>query len=171
MNWDAIGTIAEIIGAVAVIISLIYLAIQVRNNTRQEVFQSFQAVAQSYLKSIDRVTATKEDAEIFRQGLNRFGDLPANDQGAFHSKMHSLLHGFHGVWISYKAGMLPEYELVAMRRILLELLMTPGGRQWWESFKHIPPPHVIAYLEEEAEKLEGEIMSAIDAYPWLRREE
>lgn len=33
MNWDAISTIAEIVGATGVIASLVYLAIQIRQNT------------------------------------------------------------------------------------------------------------------------------------------
>jgi len=31
VNWDAIGAIGEIVGAVAVLITLLYLAIQVRH--------------------------------------------------------------------------------------------------------------------------------------------
>ena len=34
MNWDAVGAIGEIVGALAVVITLVYLAIQVRQNTR-----------------------------------------------------------------------------------------------------------------------------------------
>jgi hypothetical protein len=34
MNWQAIGAIGEIGGAVAVLVSLIYLATQIRQNTK-----------------------------------------------------------------------------------------------------------------------------------------
>jgi hypothetical protein len=34
VNWDAIGAVAEVIGALAVLITLIYLALQIRQNTR-----------------------------------------------------------------------------------------------------------------------------------------
>ena len=34
MNWIAVGAIAELIGAIAVVLTLFYLADQVRNNTR-----------------------------------------------------------------------------------------------------------------------------------------
>ena len=30
MNWDAIGAVGEIVGALAVVISVIYLAVQIR---------------------------------------------------------------------------------------------------------------------------------------------
>ncbi len=33
MNWDAIGAIAELLGAIGVIGSLVYLATQIRQNT------------------------------------------------------------------------------------------------------------------------------------------
>ena len=35
MNWEAIGAISEMIGALAVVVSLIYLAFQIRQNTNQ----------------------------------------------------------------------------------------------------------------------------------------
>ena len=34
MDWIAVGALAELVGAVAVVLTLVYLAEQVRNNTR-----------------------------------------------------------------------------------------------------------------------------------------
>ena len=34
MNWEAVGALAEGLGAIGVIVSLLYLASQVRTNTR-----------------------------------------------------------------------------------------------------------------------------------------
>jgi len=36
MNWEAIGAVGEILGAVAVLITLVYLAIQIRQSTAQQ---------------------------------------------------------------------------------------------------------------------------------------
>lgn len=35
MNWEAIGAISEIIGAIAVVVTLVYLAIQIRQSNRE----------------------------------------------------------------------------------------------------------------------------------------
>ena len=43
MNWDALGAIAELLGAAGVIASLLYLAVQVRQNTRQTRLAAQQA--------------------------------------------------------------------------------------------------------------------------------
>lgn len=42
MNWDALGAIAELLGAIGVICSLIYLAVQIRGNTRSTKAETFQ---------------------------------------------------------------------------------------------------------------------------------
>ena len=34
MNWDAVGAIAETIGGIAVLVTLVYLAVQVRHANR-----------------------------------------------------------------------------------------------------------------------------------------
>jgi hypothetical protein len=34
VNWDAIGAVGEILGAFAVFVSLVYLAVQVRHNSK-----------------------------------------------------------------------------------------------------------------------------------------
>ncbi len=36
MNWDALGAVGEIVGAVAVVATLVYLSIQIRQNTKSE---------------------------------------------------------------------------------------------------------------------------------------
>ena len=170
MNWEAIDAISQIIGAVVVVITLIYLSKQIRQSIRQEEIQSFQAAIELFLKNLDQATGTTQDADIFRKGLNDYENLSPSEQGVFHSKMHSLLHGLHTVWKLYKLGSLPEYELVAMRSAFIELLLTQGGQQWWTAFKHVPPPHYVDYLDTELRKAEGKVAPANLAYPWLRQD-
>ncbi len=47
MNWEAIGAVGEIIGAIAVVVSLIYLSIQIRAGTKATKAAAFQAAVQS----------------------------------------------------------------------------------------------------------------------------
>jgi hypothetical protein len=34
MNWEAIGAVGETVGALAVLVTLVYLAVQIRQNTK-----------------------------------------------------------------------------------------------------------------------------------------
>ena len=43
MNWEAIGAVGEVLGAVGVILTLGYLAVQIRQNTAMMTVQTVQA--------------------------------------------------------------------------------------------------------------------------------
>ena len=44
MNWDAIGAVGEIVGALAVVVTLIYLAVQTRHSAAATQRQIMQAM-------------------------------------------------------------------------------------------------------------------------------
>ncbi len=62
MNWDAIGAIGEIVGALAVILSLLYLSSQVRQTNKLANNNSLQAVLQS---EMNFASIIMENAEIW----------------------------------------------------------------------------------------------------------
>ena len=52
MNWDAIGAVGEIIGAIGVILTLFYLAFQIRQNTKAVKGQTIGTVTQNVLTEL-----------------------------------------------------------------------------------------------------------------------
>jgi hypothetical protein len=73
MNWEALGAIGEIVGAVAVVVTIAYLAVQIRQNTRavkSSVFSELQSEVRQQAFSL----ANDEDlARIWRQANEDFG--------------------------------------------------------------------------------------------------
>jgi hypothetical protein len=58
MNWEAIAAIGEVLGAVAVVITLVYLAKQLRENTKSIKLQSVEATFKEWnecLKDIQSI--------------------------------------------------------------------------------------------------------------------
>lgn len=45
VNWEAVGAIGQVVGAVAVVISLIYLATEVRSNARETPLASMRSLS------------------------------------------------------------------------------------------------------------------------------
>ena len=162
------GTLAEVVSAVGIIITLIYLAIQIHQNTRQMKSQGMQLALRQFLAAFENSTATVGDADIMRRGLHSFDNLPPSDQGVFHSKMHAMLTGFAAVWYLYNDGLIPKYELQAMRGLFLLMLSSPGGSEWWNAFKHVPPPVLIEYIDGHLNQNAHDAQSAANQFPWLR---
>ena len=74
MNWDAISAIGEIVGATAVVISLIYLATQIRSQNKQSRIAAKHHMARE-LREVTAAAATKEMAEIFVRANQSYEDI------------------------------------------------------------------------------------------------
>jgi hypothetical protein len=66
VNWEAIGAVGEILGAVAVFLSLIYLAVQIRGSTKQSRAAMVQAIASDFAQTHDPYLLNSELAAISR---------------------------------------------------------------------------------------------------------
>jgi hypothetical protein len=53
MNWDAVGAIAELVGALGVVVSLAYLAVQIRQSTAQSKLNTTAIQASSFQQLLD----------------------------------------------------------------------------------------------------------------------
>ena len=65
MNWDALGALGELVGAAAVVATLIYLSVQLRQNTRTVKLSSAQAVTEELQAMFSLLSSDQSLAEIF----------------------------------------------------------------------------------------------------------
>ena len=70
MNWDAVGAMGEIIGGGAVVVSLIYLAIQIRGQNSEALAASMHAVSEGFRDSIGSLAESPEVARIWIKSNN-----------------------------------------------------------------------------------------------------
>ena len=89
MNWDAIGAIGEIIGALAVIITLFYLARQVRQNTRMARAEMTKDLYLASRTAIMDVAANDRLAEIWKD-IRPFDDESAASRHTFYQSFFRL---------------------------------------------------------------------------------
>ena len=69
MNWDAIGAVAEAIGAITVIVTLVYLTIQVRQNTKAIDRSTERGVFDDANEWMYKVIESPELAELYLAGM------------------------------------------------------------------------------------------------------
>jgi pyridoxal biosynthesis lyase PdxS len=70
MNWEAISAVAEIIGVIAVVVSLGYVSVQIRQNTKVARAATRQAIAESTENLTSDLISNAEIAEIFVKHMN-----------------------------------------------------------------------------------------------------
>jgi len=75
MNWGALGAIGEVIGAAGVIVSLLYLAGQVRYNSKQVRHAAAQAVLDKLNGLIGHLAFTAGAGDVWTRGLSGLDSL------------------------------------------------------------------------------------------------
>jgi hypothetical protein len=132
MNWEAIGAVGQLLGSVAVFVTLGYLAVQVRYTRRQLESQEVSDYMREVNSAYDPIY-TGRNAEIVRTGLSSPDDLDANDAFVFNLLMHRQFgvieaHGF------------PPSMRETLRRHYREVVLShPGGQRWLEAHRDLFP--------------------------------
>jgi len=136
MNWDAVGAIGEIIGAIAVVVSLIYLSIQVRQNTNASKAATVQDMTNKWVQ-INLWSAESSDRMFnlteIEPGTNEFLQGLAFYRALFHQWSNNLYQYRTGV-LDHDSFRPTEEEI---RHIIHRTRAGPTFRVAWESAKHI----------------------------------
>lgn len=80
MNGDAIGALAEVIGALAVVATIGYLAVQIKQSTKQARANSLSEISTALQTAFDRFC---EDTALYQSGCCEFESLSRADQLRF----------------------------------------------------------------------------------------
>lgn len=159
MNWDAIGAIGEMIGAAAVVASLLYLALQTRANAKalraNAIWDSetiFGTVNYSHGSNPEWAgllgRATEPGAVI--------GDFSPIEQSQMQFTFRGALQYYQAQWSLSVEGLVPGELWDRRRKSLRSFIETPVFRQLWEEEirQHTVPVEFRRIIE--ATELEGE---------------
>ena len=84
MNWEAISAIGEIVGALAVVITLVYLAIQIREQNRESRAAAIDSLSQLWGGLMSDLSASETLSDIYLRGLADFDGLSPSEKNAIH---------------------------------------------------------------------------------------
>jgi hypothetical protein len=131
MNWDVIATIGEIVSAVAVVISLIFVGFQVRQNTVATERANARQTASDHERSLANFLDEKI-ADIILRGFEGLEGLTEVERYRFDIGTSIWLETIEQAFADSKLGLFPKDLLVAYTNRLYILLDRPGGLAWWE---------------------------------------
>jgi hypothetical protein len=142
MNLADLGNIGEFVGAIGVVITLVYLAYQIRQNTEQLQQNTLAAKAAAVKASIDAIRENRKSvfsdadlSELFRIGLEHPEDLDEGQQFRFRLTIQNVTDS---MWDIYTQTVVTDFapetwdsQGVSLARRILD---TAGGRWFWDAF-------------------------------------
>jgi hypothetical protein len=140
MNWEAVGAIAEAIGVIAIFVSLVYVAAQIKQST----VQFSRSVEANELAAFERnieagnhlrelMLLHPDLSELMLKGFHSFRDLNKADRFRFGLLLRNIFSGMQGAFIRQMFIDHDPEKFDGGARILDELLMNPGVREWLET--------------------------------------
>jgi hypothetical protein len=123
INWEAIGAVGEVVGAIAVVATLLYLSVQLRQNTRTVEHSIQRGVYDDASDWVYKLVESPELTELYRAGMNG-DDLSSNDRLRFSLLLGQLFQHWNH---AYTSG---AFEVVDNAN-LPGVLSKPGGAAYW----------------------------------------
>ena len=126
MNWDALGAIAELIGALGVIVTLIYLTTQIRQNTKSINSNNSNNVMAGFNQLNVALVTDPEAARIWYSGIYDIDALSEVEKHRFTHLTNGFFNIFRNLYLQYLDGTFPEDQWCIWALEARQLMHTSG---------------------------------------------
>ncbi len=135
MNLDAISAVAEVVGVVAVIGSLVYVGLQIKQNTTIARANIVHETSVAAVRIHELIAQDSTLADIYRKGTNGIS-LDGTELERFIALVHIYVTWLEDVDSQYVSGLYfdedDDEDLIDyMSRGFAGLFSTPEARRWW----------------------------------------
>ncbi|MCX2983126.1 hypothetical protein EYC98_19870 [Halieaceae bacterium IMCC14734] len=137
MDWNALGAIAELLGSIAVIVTLLFLLKQLKTNSVMIQNSTAQGAADAIAAWARQLTENPELYRIYRIGLKDDSELSREERGLFDLTLFQAFNSISSIYVQYKNGGCGEDRWESEIRVFAANFHTPGGRASWERQKHM----------------------------------
>ena len=107
MTLEDLGNLGDFIGGIAVVVTLLYLAFQIRHNTASVQASTIQSAAYAFAELMDMFARDPELLQLYNAGTHDFEGLSQDDRLRFASLMGAMMHRFESLVAQTEEGFLP----------------------------------------------------------------
>jgi hypothetical protein len=137
MSFEQLSYLAQIVASVAVIVSLIFVALQIKHNTGALQRNEHNSTMEQWTVIRMAIAKNRDIAELMTAGLHGERDMDAADQLRLEQILAEHAWAAFHIWDRTQRGVFPKgtFESTA-GPLLCDLLGTARGGTWWRSAKH-----------------------------------
>ena len=136
MNWEAISAIGQIVGAIGVVVSLIYVATEVRNSARATQLASRRSISEIFTLLSRQLAEHPDLRELYYRGLHDFESLEGTDLVGFAQVMLQLFRAYEEAYYGHLEGHLDARVWYGWEAAMNDLNGYPGVQGWWRLRSH-----------------------------------
>jgi hypothetical protein len=135
LSWEAAGAIGEIIGAAAVVVSLVYLASQIRTQNREARAASVHQVLHEYSTAISKLHE-REMADVWVAAIEDFDSLSASQRLRFVIYLMVAVRSFEDAYFQWREGRIEDDVWHSLLTSLVDVKSTTAFDRFWQLRRH-----------------------------------
>ena len=150
---DALGNIGDFVGGIGVVVTLAYLAVQIRQNTRQLAenaklgrLAALDATAAAG-HAVRSELASPEHAPLFLNGLADYTSLSRDERFRFRLLLQNVLGGLQALFVRYELEKLDPDTWRSQSALLVQISAQPGFQSVWPDLRNGYLPTFAAEID------------------------
>ncbi len=166
MDIDRVGSLmgnfGEFFGSIAVVATLIYLALQVRQNSQALRIGARQHVLDRLSDGIRHIVSEPDTRAVITKAFNQIDDLTQDERVHFNHLMMLFSNNFYDALMLHRDSDLNDDAFNLVANAYIGSCATPGGNAWWKQMSEAAgdtgvnfPPEFINYVNRRIEEDTG----------------
>lgn len=149
MNWEAVGAIGEVVGAITVLVTLVYLAVQVKRNTLALKSAAAQAVHENFANWYSSAQSDSKLLDISTKGIRDYSSLSESEKAQFIAMFMSLSSHTQNAFVKWQEGSLSVELWRGWEYVSMNFFSTPGGRLFWKERAYLFSDAFQIYIRDD----------------------
>ncbi len=138
MSFQQLADLAQIVASIGVIVSLIFVGLQIRHNTGALQRNEHNATMAQWTVIRMAIAKDRDIAELMTAGLHGERPMDAADQLRLEQMLAEHAWASFHIWDRTQRGVFPKGTFEATAGVMIcDLFRTPRGEAWWRSAKHV----------------------------------
>jgi hypothetical protein len=142
-----LGSIGEFVAAIATLLTLVYLALQIRENSRSVRAAAVDAAAERFIESLRLVALNPELAELLEEGHKDYAALSDKKKRRYRYHYFANSLQFENLFRKHRDGHLPEQQWEGIAASLRHVFRDPGTRQVWKELRLLLEPEFREFID------------------------
>ncbi len=147
MNWEAIGALAELAGAIAVVVTLYYLASQIRQSNTLARRNEHNATMEQVSLFRMAVAQSEELATLLLTGAKSYSVLSEVHKVQFDNLIDQRFWNYAQIWDRVQTGSMEREMWNVLAPSMATNLNYEGIREWWDLKKFQFPSGFVTDIE------------------------
>ena len=131
MNWGMIAAIAEIIGTIAIVVSLLYVAQQMKEARHQRQIESYQAVLDEVDDFSKLMAQDHASADIWWRASKGLENLTDAERVRYFAMLFVLFRSWEKAFHHRIEGKSPDWGVESVTKTIADFTMSRGVQEYW----------------------------------------